>query len=147
MYEGLPQSSAVGDGFPVPNADIVVNSSGGNSTTGAETSPLRDGQGGGRGAVAAPTGVGPSNRRSRIERPALGQIVAYYKYETTKRINQLRDMAGVPVWQRNYWEHIIRHQESLDRIREYIENNPARWAEDQLHPDASPNPFNRWPSP
>jgi REP element-mobilizing transposase RayT len=42
----------------------------------------------------------------------------------------LRDIGGVPVWQRNYWEHVIRNEESLDRIREYIENNPARWAED-----------------
>jgi hypothetical protein len=44
----------------------------GGEEEGEETSPLRDGQDDGRGAVAAPTGVGPSNRRSRIERPALG---------------------------------------------------------------------------
>jgi hypothetical protein len=53
-------------------------------------------------------------------------------------------MPGTPLWQRNYWEHIIRDEESLTEIREYIENNPARWAEDQLHPQAPPNPFNRW---
>ena len=53
-------------------------------------------------------------------------------------------MPGAPFWQRNYWEHIIRNEASLNRIREYIENNPARWAEDQLHPDAPPNPFNQW---
>jgi len=47
------------------------------------------------------------------------------------------------LWQRNYWEHIVRSEADLDRIREYIENNPARWEEDQLHPDAPPNPFNR----
>jgi putative transposase len=81
-----------------------------------------------------------------MARPTLGQIVAYYKHQTTKRINQCRDMPGVAFWQRNYWEHIIRNERSLNRIHEYIENNPARWAEDPLHPAASPNRFNQWPS-
>jgi len=38
------------------------------------------------------------------------------------------------VWQRNYYEHIIRDGEDLNRIREYIINNPARWAEDENNP-------------
>jgi putative transposase len=76
----------------------------------------------------------------------VGAIVRSYKSAVTKRINQLRDMPGVPFWQRNYWEHIVRDEGSLSQIREYIENNPARWAEDQLHPEALPNQFNRWPS-
>jgi putative transposase len=80
----------------------------------------------------------------QVEKPALGQTVAYYKYQTTKRINQMRDMPGTPFWQRNYWEHVVRNDGELNRIREYIENNPARWAEDQLHPDAPPNRFNQW---
>ena len=77
---------------------------------------------------------------------SLGSFVAGYKSAVTKRINQLRDRPGMPLWQRNYWEHIIRDEESLARIREYIENNPERWLEDQLHPDALPNPFNQWRS-
>jgi putative transposase len=81
-----------------------------------------------------------------LQRPpkSLGSFIAGYKTVVTTRINQLRDTPGLPFWQRNYWEHIIRDERSLKRIREYIENNPARWAEDQLHPDAPPNPFNRW---
>jgi REP element-mobilizing transposase RayT len=103
----------------------------------------------GRGAVAAPSVaappiVPPPAVQSQIQKPSLGQIVAYYKYQTTKRINELRTMPGVPFWQRNYWEHVIRYQRSLNRIRAYIENNPARWAEDQLHPNAPPNRFNQW---
>jgi putative transposase len=104
-----------------------------------------------RGAVAAPLAVPPPAAgpgpiaQSQIEKPTLGQIVGYYKYQTTKQINRLRDMPGVPFWQRNYWEHVVRNEESLNRIREYIENNPARWSEDQLHPDAPPNPFKQWP--
>jgi REP element-mobilizing transposase RayT len=73
----------------------------------------------------------------------LGQIVAYYKYQTTKPVNQVRDMHGLHLWQRNYWEHIIRDERGYQRIHEYIENNPALWHEDQLHPDAPLNRFNR----
>ena len=75
---------------------------------------------------------------------SLGAVVGNYKSVTTRRINRSRGMPGTPFWQRNYWEHIIRNEQSLNRIREYIENNPARWAEDQLHPDAAPNPFSQW---
>jgi REP element-mobilizing transposase RayT len=75
--------------------------------------------------------------------PTLGQIVAYYKYQTTKAINLMRGMPGAKFWQRNYWEHVIRNEAEMDRIREYIETNPARWSDDQLHPDARPNRFNQ----
>ncbi len=40
------------------------------------------------------------------------------------------------LWQRNYWEHIIRDETDLSRIRKYIQENPHRWAEDHLHPTA-----------
>ena len=73
----------------------------------------------------------------------LGQIVAFYKYQTTKTINGMRDMVGVRFWQRNYWEHVIRNEAEMQRIREYIQTNPARWSDDQLHPDARANRFNQ----
>ena len=41
---------------------------------------------------------------------------------------------NAPVWQRNYYEHIIRNERELNRIREYIEQNPARWATDEENP-------------
>jgi putative transposase len=68
--------------------------------------------------------------------PVLGQIVAFYKYQTTKTINQTLDMAGVRSWQRNYWEHVLRNKAELQRIREYIETNPGRWSDDRLYPAA-----------
>lgn len=43
-------------------------------------------------------------------------------------------MPGVPVWQHNYYEHIIRHEDELNRIREYMSENPAWWAEDKGNP-------------
>jgi len=71
---------------------------------------------------------------SRRGKPNLGQIVAYFKYQTTKRVNEQRDTPGQKVWQRNYYEHIIRSELSLDHLRHYIRHNPQRWAVDQLHP-------------
>lgn len=65
---------------------------------------------------------------------SLGAIVGNYKSVTTRRINGMRGMPGTRFWQRNYWEHIIRNDISLKRIRAYIQGNPAHWAEDQLHP-------------
>ncbi len=58
---------------------------------------------------------------------ALGNIVAYFKYQSAKTINALRHTPGTSIWQRNYFDHIIRNQRSLDRIREYIRTNPERW--------------------
>ncbi len=67
---------------------------------------------------------------------SLGAVMAGYKASVTKRVNALRDMPGSPVWQRNYWEHVIRNEAELARIRQYIADNPARWTEDQLNPAA-----------
>ncbi len=44
-------------------------------------------------------------------------------------------MKNVPLWQRGYYEHIIRNQSSLRNIREYIINNPRNWWQDKLHPE------------
>ena len=85
-------------------------------------------------------GCAPLRRPPR----SLGSFMAGYKSAVTARINRMRGTPGTPVWQRNYWEHIIRDDVSLNEIRAYIQDNPARWAEDQLHPDAPPNQFNRW---
>jgi len=49
----------------------------------------------------------------------------------TKRINELRETPGASVWQRNYYEHIIRDDNSLQRIRKYIARNPAQWEFDR----------------
>jgi len=76
--------------------------------------------------------------QERFAKPVAGSlpsIVRLYKAAVTRRINSLHDAPAVPVWQRNYYEHIIRDQTALDQIREYIATNPLRWEQDQLHPD------------
>lgn len=67
---------------------------------------------------------------------ALGKVVAYFKYETTKRLNATSRTPGARLWQRNYYEHVIRDGDSLDRIGRYIADNPSRWAFDRENPHA-----------
>jgi putative transposase len=45
---------------------------------------------------------------------------------SAKRINDLRQSRGRALWQRNYYEHIVRDNESLERIRQYIIDNPGQ---------------------
>lgn len=64
--------------------------------------------------------------------PTLGEIVRTYKAVSARLIRQSTN-SGFG-WQRNYYEHVIRDDHSLERIRDYIVNNPARWAEDEENP-------------
>lgn len=77
--------------------------------------------------------------RSSLYRPpkSLGSLIAGFKSAVTKRINAQRGTPGTPVWQSNYYEHIIRNEVSLDRIRNYIVNNPLQWALDCENPQNS----------
>ena len=93
-----------------------------------------------------PSPVSP-NRRTKIPSPTLGQVVAYFKYQSTKCINQLRDMPGTRVWQRNYYDHVLRDDIDLQRIRQYITDNPMQWQLDQLHPDNFTNKSGWVPKP
>jgi len=70
-----------------------------------------------------------------LHRPLLGQVVGYFKYQSTKRINLLRHAPAQPVWQRNYYEHVIRNDRDLAAIRDYIAGNPARWPDDDNNPE------------
>jgi putative transposase len=63
----------------------------------------------------------------------LVKIIGRFKMNSAKQINILRQMIGVPVWQRNYYEHIVRDDGALNKIRQYIRNNPAQWAEDDYN--------------
>jgi REP element-mobilizing transposase RayT len=65
---------------------------------------------------------------------SLATVIRSFKSAATKRVNVLRDNPGVPVWQRNYYERVIRDEQELAAIRQYIADNPVRWAEDENHP-------------
>ena len=75
--------------------------------------------------------------RSRPHGPApgsIGAILGQIKSLTKKAINKTRGTPGRPVWQPNYHEHVIRNEKELQRIREYICNNPLRWPSDRENP-------------
>jgi putative transposase len=62
-------------------------------------------------------------------------IIRSFKSAVTKRINELRNSPGAKIWQRNYYEHIIRNENELNQIREYITNNPLKWEFDKENPN------------
>ena len=57
-----------------------------------------------------------------------------FKSLSTKRINGLRGTPGLPTWQGNYYERVVRDDEELQRVRQYILDNPSKWAEDPNNP-------------
>ena len=65
---------------------------------------------------------------------SIGSMIQTFKSVSTRRLNQLRGTTGKTVWQRNYYDRIIRNETSLQQIRQYIHNNPLSWQQDQLHP-------------
>jgi REP element-mobilizing transposase RayT len=76
--------------------------------------------------------------------------VQWFKTMTTNEYIRGVKQLGWPafagrLWQRNYYEHIIRNEESLNRIRQYILDNPTRWVFDRENPSATtPEPENAW---
>jgi putative transposase len=76
----------------------------------------------GAGLKPAPTGHG------------LPEIVRAFKTFSARRINEMRGTRGISVWQRNYFEHVVRNEAELLRIREYVVNNPLQWELDIENP-------------
>jgi putative transposase len=76
---------------------------------------------------------GPSTHGTRPG--SLGAIVQNFKSVSTRRVNQMNGTHGPPLWQRNYYERVIRNERELNNVREYIEENPSRWQFDEENPD------------
>jgi hypothetical protein len=66
--------------------------------------------------------------------PTLGAIVRAFKSISAIDVNRLLNRRGCPLWQRNYYERVIRNEIELSAIREYLQFNPRNWAEDEEHP-------------
>jgi REP element-mobilizing transposase RayT len=73
---------------------------------------------------------GARNEPLRQESNSISSFVAGFKSAVSKRINLLRDNRDIPIWQRNYYESIIRDENALRVIREYIFNNSFQWKKD-----------------
>jgi REP element-mobilizing transposase RayT len=68
------------------------------------------------------------------KRKPLGRLIGAFKTVSTRRINGMRSTPGAKLWQRGYYEHIVRDDRSLRRVRAYIANNPSQWALDLRKP-------------
>jgi len=94
-------------------------------------------------------GATTSGATTRVA-PTVGDIVGAFKSITTVRyIHGVKHYGWLPfrgrLWQRNYFEQIIRNDETLNRIREYILNNPLQWALDRENPAVvTPEPEDAW---
>ena len=73
--------------------------------------------------------------RPGLQPGSLGTVVGTFKSVTARRINRLRRTPSFPVWQRNYYERIVRDERELQHIRAYITANPTRWNLDRENPD------------
>ena len=87
------------------------------------------------GVATDPLASQPPARRGGKIPGALGSVVGTFKAEATRRINALRRSPGARVWQRGYYERIVRNDRELENIRVYIRENPARWAADRENLD------------
>jgi putative transposase len=58
-------------------------------------------------------------------------LIGAFKTMSTRRVNELRSTPGTKLWQRNYYERVVRDGMSLRYIREYIGSNPSRWEHDR----------------
>jgi len=66
---------------------------------------------------------------------SISAIVQNFESVSTRRINAIRRAPGTHVWLRDYYEHVVRNEQELTAIREYILGNPARWDDDENNPD------------
>jgi REP element-mobilizing transposase RayT len=64
---------------------------------------------------------------------SISEIIGSFKTFSAREINKIRKAKGVPVWQRNYYERIIRTETELDCVRQYIIDNPINWQTDINH--------------
>ncbi|MDB4928194.1 MAG: uncharacterized protein JWM10_678 [Myxococcaceae bacterium] len=90
------------------------------------------------GASGMSDGLLPGARGPRAR--SLGAIIAGSKSAATARVNALRSSPGAPLWHRNYYEHVVRGGDELQRIRQYIVDNPRRWSLDRENPALAGDP-------
>jgi putative transposase len=80
----------------------------------------------------------PQERRIQRRRMTLPLMIGYFKMNSAKQINKLLNSSGIPIWQRNYYEHIVRNDDERNRIHQYIESNIDNWEDDDENPIKQP---------
>ncbi len=72
-----------------------------------------------------------------VSNPSLGVIVGTFKSDATRRVRKITPVKSL--WQRNYYEHIVRNERELEAIRRYITGNPVLWSKDEQNPHIGTN--------
>jgi REP element-mobilizing transposase RayT len=93
------------------------------------------------GSTLAASGPDANLASLRRKPKSLSSFVAGFKSAVTSRAGRELNMTGI--WQRNYYDHIIRNDQDFKKIWEYIDTNLQKWQEDQLHPSKLLNPINQ----
>lgn len=110
-------------GILVFHAEAIVQQAGTRTDVGAQHA-----------APLPPHARDSTGRRPGVAAGSLGAVVRSFKAAAARQVYAAPDPPDKPFWQRNYYEHIVRDEPDLDRIRTYIDANPARWANDSLYP-------------
>ena len=74
-----------------------------------------------------------AQRSATLQSRSLGAIVGHFKAAVSRRARTLGLDCNGPIWQRNYYDHIVRNEKSLNEIRQNILQNPAKWEDDSLY--------------
>lgn len=88
--------------------------------------------------ISVTNGCDGSQKSTRPNGPksgSLGAIIGQIKSNVTKQINKLKDHSDQSVWQRDFYDRIIRNEDELNRIRQYILENPSNWEKDRNNSD------------
>lgn len=123
MWVGLPQFY---EGIVVESFIVMPNHVHGIVIAGATVGAIRESPL----QLTIPPRSGIADRRRML----LSKVVGRFKMVSAKQINDLHRSRGSALWQRNYYEHVIRNEQSLERIRQYIFENPAQWEFDHDNP-------------
>jgi putative transposase len=78
--------------------------------------------------------IAPPPAFPRVRNHSLAEVIGAFKSISTIKVNRLQHQKGIPLWQRSYYEHIIRKGEDLRKIQQYIMENPLNWALDKENP-------------
>jgi REP element-mobilizing transposase RayT len=90
-------------------------------------------------AASAPTVLGAASSAPTVlgaasGAPTVGKAIRAFKSLSAINANRVLGRSNRPFWQRNYYEHVIRDEEELNAIRQYIRDNPEKWLEDPENP-------------